>query len=115
MKCLYGWSDKSIEGLLELFRLALPDGHLVPDSLYSAKKIIRDLGLDYEKIDACINDCVLYRNEYASLEQCPICMESRWKSMENNVENESDEDVIGKNKNKKKVPQQDSTLFSIDA
>uniref|UniRef100_A0A2N9GHE4 Transposase-associated domain-containing protein n=1 Tax=Fagus sylvatica TaxID=28930 RepID=A0A2N9GHE4_FAGSY len=105
MKCLYGWSDKSIEGLLELFRLTLPDGHLVLDSLYSAKKIIRDLGLNYEKIDACINDCVLYRNEYASLEQCPICMESRWKSMENNAENESDEDVIGKNKNKKKEGQ----------
>jgi hypothetical protein len=113
MKCLYGWSDKSIEGLLELFRLALPDGHLVPDSLYSAKKIIRDLGLDYEKIDACINDCVLYRNEYSSLEQCPICMESRWKSMENNAENESEEDVIGKNKNKKKVPQKILRYFPL--
>uniref|UniRef100_A0A2N9FEG8 Transposase-associated domain-containing protein n=1 Tax=Fagus sylvatica TaxID=28930 RepID=A0A2N9FEG8_FAGSY len=113
MKCLYGWSDKSIEGLLELFRLALPEGHLVLDSLYSAKKIIRDLGLDYEKIDACINDYVLYRNEYASLEQCPICMESRWKSMENNAENESDEDVIGKNKNKKKVPQKILRYFPL--
>jgi hypothetical protein len=56
MKCLYGWSDKSIGRLLELFRLALPDDHLVPDSLYSAKKIIQDMGLNYEKID----DCVLY-------------------------------------------------------
>jgi hypothetical protein len=77
---------------------------LVSDSLYSAKKIIRDLRLDNEKIDACINDCVLCRNEYTSLEQCPICMESKWKSMKNNVQNESDEYVIGKNKNKKKVP-----------
>ena len=60
MKCLYGWSNKSVEGLLEFFKLALPDGHLVPDSLYSAKKVIRDLGLEYEKIDACVNDCVMY-------------------------------------------------------
>jgi hypothetical protein len=77
---------------------------LVSDSLYSTKKVIRDLGLEYEKIDACVNDCVLYRNEYADLEQCPICMESRWKSVHNNVVNESDETTIGKEKKNKKVP-----------
>jgi hypothetical protein len=31
------------------------------------------------KIDACINDCILYRNEYAKAKQCPVCGESRWK------------------------------------
>lgn len=57
------------EGILELFRVTLTDGHLVPYSLYSAQKIIHELGLDYEKIDACVNDCVLYRNQYADLLQ----------------------------------------------
>jgi hypothetical protein len=113
MKCLYGWSNKSVEGLLEFFKLALPDGHLVPDSLYSAKKVIRDLGLEYEKIDACVNDCVLYRNEYADLEQCPICMESRWKSVQNNVVNESDETTIGKEKKNKKVPNKILRYFPL--
>jgi hypothetical protein len=40
-------------------------------------------------------------------------MESRWKSMENNAENECDEDVIGKNKNKKKVLQKILRYFPL--
>lgn len=101
LKCLYGWSNKSVDGLLELFRLALPDDHVVPNSLYEAKKMIRDLGLDYEKIDACVNDCVLYRNEHATLEKCPICKEPRWMTSHENADNESDETTIGKKKKKK--------------
>uniref|UniRef100_A0A2N9FKN1 DUF4218 domain-containing protein n=1 Tax=Fagus sylvatica TaxID=28930 RepID=A0A2N9FKN1_FAGSY len=94
-------------------RLALPNGHLVPNSLYSAKKVIHDLGLEYEKIDACVNDCVLYHNEYADLEQCPICMESRWKSVHNNVVNESDETTIGEEKKNKKVPNKILRYFPL--
>ncbi|KAK9268450.1 hypothetical protein L1049_000201 [Liquidambar formosana] len=101
LKCLYGWSNKSVDGLLELFRLALPDDHVVPNSLYEAKKMIRDLGLDYEKIDACVNDCVLYRNAHATLEKCPICKEPRWMTSHENTDNESDETTIGKKKKKK--------------
>ena len=107
MKCLYGWSNKSVEGLLEFFRFSYPDGNLVPESFYNAKKIIRDLGLDYEKIDACIDDCVLYRNEYADLEKCPRCKKSRWKL------NESNGNVIGKKKNHKKVPHKILRYFPL--
>ena len=50
MKCLYGWSNKSVEGLLEFFRISYLDGNLVPESFYNAKKMILDLGLGYKKI-----------------------------------------------------------------
>ena len=50
MKCLYGWSNKSVEGLLEFFRFSYPNGNLVPESFYNAKKMILDLGLGYKKI-----------------------------------------------------------------
>ena len=29
-------------------------------SYYEAKELIKDLGLDYYKIDACENNCILY-------------------------------------------------------
>ena len=32
----------------------------LPNSFYKAKKTILDFGLDYKKIDACVNDCMLY-------------------------------------------------------
>ena len=29
--------------------------------------------MSYDKIHACPNDCVLFRNEYAALNECPKC------------------------------------------
>ncbi|KAK3219230.1 hypothetical protein Dsin_013200 [Dipteronia sinensis] len=37
------------------------------------KKIIKDLGLHYEKIDACNNDCIIYYKEYGEALECPVC------------------------------------------
>ena len=48
--------------------------------VFRCRKVTRDLGLAYEKIDACVNDCVLFRNAYATLEKCPICSAPRWKT-----------------------------------
>ena len=38
----------------------------IPSSFNKTKAMIRDLGLDYRKIDACPNDCMLYWKEYAN-------------------------------------------------
>ena len=48
-------------------------------SFYEAKKVMRSLGIDYKKIHACPNNCILYRGEYKSLENCPKCGQSQWK------------------------------------
>ncbi|XP_024196087.1 uncharacterized protein LOC112199281 [Rosa chinensis] len=64
--------------LLELVKEALPDGNTCPRSHYESKKIIRDLGLSYDKIHACKNDCVLFWEEYEDKLECPICQEPRY-------------------------------------
>ncbi|XP_058776589.1 uncharacterized protein LOC131650901 [Vicia villosa] len=90
MKCLYGWSNTSLDSLLKLLAEAFPEGNVLPSSIYEVKKIIKDLGLDYVKIDACANDCILYRGkDYENLDECPICVKSRWKenTKKNNVPN----------------------------
>jgi hypothetical protein len=51
----------------------LPQGNAVPKIVYETKQIICPLGLEVEKIHACKNDCILYRElEYEDLEKCPI-------------------------------------------
>lgn len=42
--------------------------------------MLSSIGMTYERIHACPNDCILYRNEYASLNMCPKCNASRFKS-----------------------------------
>ncbi|XP_021733411.1 uncharacterized protein LOC110700209 [Chenopodium quinoa] len=40
------------------------------------------MGLRYEKIHVCPNDCILYRNENESAKSCPECNLSRYKKKE---------------------------------
>ena len=53
------------------------------------QRVVRDLVLDYVKIHACKNDGVLFFEEYASLETCPVCKESRWRVVEKTCDNDS--------------------------
>ncbi|CAN1132472.1 hypothetical protein LINPERHAP2_LOCUS16281 [Linum perenne] len=87
IKTQYKWSNKSFNMLLEMLKGdLLPRGSSLPDSYYEAKKIIRDLGLSYTKIDACENSCMLYRKEDAKLDTCNVCGLSRWKVDEHTKE-----------------------------
>ena len=51
----------------------------MPTSIYEVKKTLCDLGMQYEKIQACPNDCILYRNTNKDVDVCQNCSESRWK------------------------------------
>nr|XP_004252707.1 uncharacterized protein LOC101244468 [Solanum lycopersicum] len=100
MKCMHGWSNTSFDSLLKLISDALPKENVLPDSIYEVQKIIKDLGLDYVKIDACVNNCILYKKEYVNLEQCPKCGEKRWTMRKGKDSNS--EVATGNLNNKKK-------------
>ena len=57
-KTKYGWSDASFNELLSFWGDVLPKGNLMPTSIYEAKKTLCALGMQYEKIHACPNDCI---------------------------------------------------------
>ncbi|KAI5435130.1 hypothetical protein KIW84_021816 [Lathyrus oleraceus] len=75
-----GWSDKSFTELLALLKDMLPEDNVLPNRTYETKKMLCSIGMSYDKIHACPNDCVLFRNEYASLNECPKCGVSRYKN-----------------------------------
>ncbi|KAJ9556462.1 hypothetical protein OSB04_011076 [Centaurea solstitialis] len=79
LKASSSWSDTSFTSLLEILHEMLPEDNELPVSLYQAKKLMCPMGLEIERIHACPNDCILYRNEYASLHECIICGTSRYK------------------------------------
>ena len=58
----------------------LPLKNELPLSMYEAKKTLNSLGMEYEKIHACPNDCVLYRKELKDASLCPTCGTLRWKT-----------------------------------
>jgi hypothetical protein len=77
----------------------LPKANVLPQSTYQAKKIVCSLGMEVEKIHACWNDCMLFHNEDAMLEECHVCKTSRYKRNDKNI----DKDDMGENKKVKRV------------
>ena len=66
--------------MLKIMKPKFPKHNELPESTYEAKKTLCPLGLDVQKIHACINDCILYRGkEYENLDKCPVCNALRYK------------------------------------
>jgi hypothetical protein len=78
-KATNGVTDKGFGELLKIVKNMLPEGNELPSTTYEAKKMVCPLGLDVQKIHACLNDCILYRGEYENLEACPVCSALRYK------------------------------------
>ncbi|XP_050875974.1 uncharacterized protein LOC127079634 [Lathyrus oleraceus] len=97
LKCLYGWSNISFNALLELLREAMPSLN-IPDTFSKTKGLIRDLGLDYKKIDACPNDCMIYWKNHENDTSCHVWGAPRWN------EDVKGDDKVEKSHKSHKVP-----------
>ncbi|XP_056697750.1 uncharacterized protein [Spinacia oleracea] len=78
LKCMNHWSIESFNMLLKLSLDEFPQILDFPSSYYYSKKMIKDSGLGYEKIDACPNNCMLYWGECLKKDKCHVCGTSRW-------------------------------------
>ena len=83
IKARNGWIDKSFTELLELFHHILLEGNTLTTSHYEAKKLLCPMGMEYQKIHVCANDCILYRKEFEGLHKCPRCRVLRYKVKDN--------------------------------
>ena len=57
----------------------IPKENKFLDFAYVAKRLVKSLGLDYEMIHACQNDCILYEGKYVSQEKFQVGGKSIWK------------------------------------
>jgi len=96
VKARYGWSDKSFTLLLQVVHDLLPEDNALPKSYYQAKKILCSMGMEYQKIHACPNDCILYMHEFEEMSKCPRCGASWYKV--------NDDEDCSSNENSKKGP-----------
>jgi hypothetical protein len=54
------FSNNCYNELLKLIRDVLPNPNKLPKDMYHSKKLVKGLGMDYEKIDVCQNSCMLF-------------------------------------------------------
>lgn len=81
IKSFYRISNTAFSAVMKVLSLAFPQCEL-PQSYNEAKNYLRELGLGYDSIHVCKNNCVLFRKEYAKNNDCPVCGASRWKDTE---------------------------------
>ncbi|MBV8802557.1 MAG: DUF4218 domain-containing protein [Gammaproteobacteria bacterium] len=72
-------SDKAFDLIFAILHDVVPKDNFLPKNYLEAKKLLRDLGLGYDPIHACKNDCVLFWKDLKDLNECPVCHESRYK------------------------------------
>ncbi|XP_042499868.1 uncharacterized protein LOC122078065 [Macadamia integrifolia] len=73
-------TDKALSMLLDLLGEVLPEPNTLPKNMYETKKIIKDLGLNCNKIDAYPNDYMLFRKGAEKATSCYKCGASRYSS-----------------------------------
>ena len=79
LQASHGWSDNNVTQLFKLLRTLLPIENTIPTSRVEVRKILDSLGMRYEDIHACPNDCCLYRNSHADDTSCFKCGTTRYR------------------------------------
>lgn len=78
IKSEHNMSQSCFDRVISCLKSMLPPNTL-PGNFYEAKKMMKALGLEYIKIDACPNDCMLYWKDDAGLNSCKVCGHKRYK------------------------------------
>jgi hypothetical protein len=60
MKLKYNFSNEGYNDIMKLIIDLIPVKHNMPKDLYQSKKIVVGLGMNYEKIDVCEKNCMLF-------------------------------------------------------
>ncbi|CAD6334911.1 unnamed protein product [Miscanthus lutarioriparius] len=79
MKSFYRITNSALSAFVKLLVDAFPEFNTLPTSYHEPKNIIKELGLGYESIHVCYNNCILFQKDYSNHDNCPVCGLSRWK------------------------------------
>ncbi|XP_066354772.1 uncharacterized protein [Miscanthus floridulus] len=78
IKSRYRIGNTVFSTMLKLLSSGYPQSEL-PKSYDEAKKYLGELGLGFENIHVCKNNCVLFWKRYYKENVCPVCKASRWQ------------------------------------
>ncbi|CAM8953846.1 unnamed protein product [Rhodiola kirilowii] len=73
-----GWSDKSFNDHLRITKDLLPSPTSYPGTYREVKRLLKNMGMGYEIIHACVYGCALFYKDNKHLLNCPVCDESRY-------------------------------------
>jgi hypothetical protein len=78
IKSKFFFSSNYYNELLKLIGDVVLNPNKLPKDMYHSKKLVKRLGMDYEKIDVCRNSCMLFCMEHKEENKCLKCSKSRY-------------------------------------
>jgi hypothetical protein len=83
MKSKYNFSNQCYNDIVKLIIDLIPTKHNMLKDLYQSKKIVSGLSMNYEKIDVCEKNCMLFWKEHKDDTECMHCGRSRYVKVRN--------------------------------
>jgi hypothetical protein len=78
IKSMFLFSNNCYNEFLKLIGDVLWNPNKMPKDLYHSKKLVKGLGMNYEKIDVCQNSCMLFWKEHKEENKCLKCGKPRY-------------------------------------
>jgi hypothetical protein len=83
MKSKYNFSNQCYNDIVKLIIDLIPMKHNMPKVLYQPKKNVSSLSMNYEMIDVCKKNCMLFWKEHKDDTECMHCGRSRYVKVRN--------------------------------
>jgi hypothetical protein len=83
MKLKYNFSNQCYNDIVKLIIDLIPVKHNMLKDLYQSKKIVAGLGINYEKINVCERNCMLFWKEHKDDTECMHCGRSKYVKVVN--------------------------------
>jgi hypothetical protein len=83
MKLKYNFSNQCYNDIVKLIIDIIPTKHNILKDLYRSKKIVAGLSMNYEKIDVCKKNCMLFWKEHKDNIECMNCGRSKYVKVVN--------------------------------
>ena len=85
IKSQYNLSVACYDDIVDLMHELLPSNSRFPKNFFRSKKLLEGLGMPYQKIDVCYNNCMLYYKGNSEKDKCDICDTPRYKDGSNKI------------------------------
>ncbi|XP_024009926.1 uncharacterized protein LOC112085133 [Eutrema salsugineum] len=79
IKTNFNLSEECVDAIADFVKDILPENNLAPASYYEIEKLVCGLGLPYQMIDVCIDNCMLYWRETVDRSTCYFCRKPWYK------------------------------------
>jgi len=79
IKTEYNLSEDCVDAIADFVKDLLPEPNLAPGSYYEIQKLVSSLGLPYQMIDVCVDNCMIFWRDTVNLDACTFCQKPRFQ------------------------------------